>query len=433
MVSTLVAVAVLQAQPAVLSTRFDLGERLKTLDIAWLANTDRARRAAAVTPIRNAVTQFFAAQWGEASRSLDQARAVLEGDTVLPEDAVSLRFVPAVVEPGKSANLRISWAYAPREGRAVRVAVGGREVTVAPGRTATLEVNPLRADPDLALSPESGTSVGVAVGSRTRLVALSIVKSPRARVAALVQSQDPIARAMGEQLQTALDRPEAPEQDIPFLQWLFMAEQLSEGRQKISDLEDFPHIRHGNTVMRAHIPRAFRGDPRQAPEATVVLAFHGAGGSENLFFEGYGRGLAVAEARRRGWVFIAPRLTDGAARDALDWVTTVRRLRVRQVFVMGHSLGGAYAVNTFAMRTRPAAAALMAPAVMRISREPAVPVYLAVGKHEIPRLLASSRAIGRELADRDDFEYEEFDASEHLMIVADAIPNAFRFFDRYAK
>lgn len=433
MVSTLVALAVLQAQPAILSTRYDLGERLKTLDVAWLANPDRARRMAAVPPIRNAVTQFFAGQWGEAGRSLDQARAALEGDTLLPEDAVSLRFVPAVVEPGKSANLRIAWAYPPREGRPVRVAVGGREITVVPGRTATLEVNPLRADPDLALSPESGTSVGVLVGSRTRLVGLSIVKSPRARVAALAKSRDPIARAMAEQLQAALDRPETLEQDIPFLQWLFMAEQLAEGRQTINDLEDFPHIRHGNTVMRAHIPRAFRGNPSQAPEATVVLAFHGAGGSENLFFEGYGRGLAVAEARRRGWIIVAPRLTDTAARDALDWLTSVRRLRVRQVFVIGHSLGGAYAVNTFSRGTRPAAAALMAPAVMRINREPAVPIYLAVGKQEIPRLLASSQAISRELADRGDFQFEEFDASEHLMIVADAIPNAFRFFDRYAK
>ena len=46
----------------------------------------------------------------------------------------------------------------------------------------------------------------------------------------------------------------------------------------------------------------------------VVVALHGAGGSENLFFEGYGAGHIVTECRKRGCRPIVERGTDRPAR-----------------------------------------------------------------------------------------------------------------------
>ncbi len=39
----------------------------------------------------------------------------------------------------------------------------------------------------------------------------------------------------------------------------------------------------------------------------VLFAFHGAGGSENMFFETYGAGRLVELAAARGWIVVAPR------------------------------------------------------------------------------------------------------------------------------
>ena len=41
----------------------------------------------------------------------------------------------------------------------------------------------------------------------------------------------------------------------------------------------------------------------------LVIALHGAGGSENMFFDAYGNGKIVDLCRKRGWLLVAPRLS----------------------------------------------------------------------------------------------------------------------------
>ena len=79
----------------------------------------------------------------------------------------------------------------------------------------------------------------------------------------------------------------------------------------------------------------------------VVVALHGAGGSENLFFDGYGDGLCVELAKRRGWFVVAPRngmgfVDCGALVDALAARYAIDR---EQVFLVGHSMGAMQAMS----------------------------------------------------------------------------------------
>ena len=98
----------------------------------------------------------------------------------------------------------------------------------------------------------------------------------------------------------------------------------------------------------------------------LVVALHGAGGDENMFIDGYGRGALVRLAERHGFLVAAPLTTIFATSPAfLDAVVATMSdaypVDPRRVHVLGHSMGAAAAGA--AVRARPAlvaSAALLA-------------------------------------------------------------------------
>ena len=95
--------------------------------------------------------------------------------------------------------------------------------------------------------------------------------------------------------------------------------------------------------MRVYYPS--QADP-SGPSA-LVIAFHGAGGDENMFMDGYGAGLIKRLAEKRKFLLVTPR-TDafagtetGPAFDSLMAALGVDyAIDPRRVFVLGHSAGG---------------------------------------------------------------------------------------------
>jgi dienelactone hydrolase len=82
----------------------------------------------------------------------------------------------------------------------------------------------------------------------------------------------------------------------------------------------------------------------------LVVALHGAGGDENMFFDGYGAGLLKEIAAREGFLAVSP-ATYALAVKASLFPAMVERLSKlypvdrRRVYVLGHSLGGVAASN----------------------------------------------------------------------------------------
>ncbi|MCC7435321.1 MAG: hypothetical protein IT363_11605 [Methanoregulaceae archaeon] len=421
-VSALCVLGLAQVQPNLQAGRFELSERLKRLDVAWMATKDPARRREALTPINTAVAGFFRGRNSEVAEALDVAAATLEGRRVRPSDALNIRPQRPISEPGATLALKITWAYRPGSILPIRVGVGNQEVEVRPGSEATLNMNPWLVNPELRQNQEVGFLMPVRVGMDTRYVYVSFVRRLDERLQRLAGSSNPLVTDIAGAVRGFQANPATMETELPLVQWIYQAESIEEGKAKASDIDQVHYARQGSTVFRAAFPKN-----RQDGPVNVVIAVHGAGGSENMFFESYGRGAAVSEALKRGWAFVAPRAGASAIDDSLEWLTTVRGMKLGKVFLMGHSMGGGVVVSA-SPKVRPTGYAVFAPAAARLGPVASeLPVFLAVGKQEQMAMMAS--AIAKANEGRAGFVFREYDPCEHLMIVADAVGDAFRFFD----
>jgi pimeloyl-ACP methyl ester carboxylesterase len=433
MVLAITLTLLLQAQPLpneqVTAGRYELAERLKALDVAWMATANAPRRPAAVGPITAAVGAFFGGRYSAAAEQLDEAVAQLEGKPRQAGAAINVRPTRLFLEPGERASIQISWAYLPKSGP-VTVSSGRQNISLAPGTPGVLEVDPAHVNPELGQNREVGYLLPVRVDGELRHVYLSIVKGSEQRIERLQQASHPVAKETGDLLARFIAAPHAMEAELPLIQYLFAAEQLVDGRTTLHDLEQVFYARHRAVPFRAAFPKSLLGDPAEKPAVTVVIALHGAGGSENMFFESYGRGSAVSEALKRGWVFMSPRTGNQAAQACLDWLISERGLKVNRIFLIGHSMGGGAAYASRNFDDRVAGIALLAPAIMGGIAENSPPTFLAVGKQEMAPLRASANTAAQQAQGRAGFQFKEYDPSEHLMVVADAIPDVYSFFDR---
>lgn len=405
------ALLLLAPQPVFQAGRYDMGVRLKALDKAWLASTDKAKRASAVKEVSGAVMAFFSGKNGDACLALDKATAALTGRSGAWQ-SVSVRFLPAMIEPGQEASLAVSWAYPAQD--PVTVSLLGVEKEFKPGEGGTIKfTKPLKEGVNLAI---------VKVGPEKRTLALSVAKDFSSRLEKLKSAKNAIARDLAEGIQAGSG--ETVETTLPLAGLLVMAERLESGKTPVAELREIHYARHEKSVLRAAFPE------KLSEPVTVVIGLHGAGGSENLFFEGYGGGLAVQEAIKRGWVFLSPRASGSAAADSLQWLREVREIKASRVFVMGHSMGGGLALGSGALK--PAAVAVFAPAASGIPSNLAeTPIFLAVGAQEMGMLKNGATKMSEAVKKKG--EYREYDPCEHLMIVADAVPDAYRFFDHVGK
>lgn len=166
----------------------------------------------------------------------------------------------------------------------------------------------------------------------------------------------------------------------------------------------------------------------------IVVALHGAGGSENMFFDGYGDGLCQKLAEQRGWFMVAPRVALGGVECAalVDALAERYRIDAKSTFVVGHSMGAAQAMQN-AMRTpqrfRAVAALGGSGRVSRNAKIDKLPFFVGVGSRDFAR--RGAQALHRALeAGGANSIWREYPAVEHLAIVQVALPDVFAFFDQ---
>jgi pimeloyl-ACP methyl ester carboxylesterase len=170
----------------------------------------------------------------------------------------------------------------------------------------------------------------------------------------------------------------------------------------------------------------------------VLIAFHGAGGSENMFFEAYGAGGLVRRGLERNWLVVAPRLglmqRQGDLDSLLDALEGLVPIDRGQVFMVGHSMGAGQVARIAdeAPGSFTAAAAIGGGGSFRNAEGmKGKPWYVAAGEFDFGRSGAKNLAERLKRAGAA-VEYEEIADVEHLVIVQAALDRVFRFFERVA-
>lgn len=186
-------------------------------------------------------------------------------------------------------------------------------------------------------------------------------------------------------------------------------------------------------VVRMEVPSV---DPIDSSiKLPVLIALHGAGGSENMFFQTYGAGRLIELARERSWIVVSPRQTMvGFNLDVPDMVQALSEflpVDTNRVMIVGHSMGAAQAMAQVSRHPESIAmvAALGGGGNVRESDAIRnVPFFVAAGDRDFGKPRAKSlrgqlERIGCQV------QYREYPDIEHLVIVQAALDDVFAFFD----
>jgi predicted esterase len=437
--------------------RADLAWRTRAVEQAWMGTRDAERRSRALPHVEEAVQRFFRFDSPAVGASLGEALAALEGrEAVHPLDAVRVhpsRRLVDTTEPG--IELVIRWLYGaePEEPLAVEVRCAGLQLAgpaqvrigdAAPGARAFLW-------PDPSSAPEGDLVVEVVLrsgdGEPVRR-SLSMARVPRlgerleALAAPLPEGAPALeARTLKARLKLlgSLAAGSTEETDFPAARLLAEAEAMAKAAAKGqpwfgADARgqhwlSVPVGRRAASV-RLLVPSSY--DPtRPGP---IVVALHGMGGSENMFFDAYGAGLAARLCEERGWLMVAPRVSPlGTSAEAvLDGLEGRLAFDRERVLLLGHSMGAG--VGQRLVSKAPGsyrAFVAMGGGGSQRDRGPwvNVPLYATAGERDFGRSGVEALHASLEGSGEADRRLVIEPGTEHLLIVAEALPAAFRWLD----
>jgi predicted esterase len=443
-------------------SRYELGRRVRAFEQEWARRPDPAARKGASVHLAEAVASFFRFRVDEAARAIGRAQFALDpAHAPTPArrwaDALALEPASRLVAAGRSdVPIAVTAFYkadadAPTGAR-LRLSVRQGDATLS-SREARIDVLPATVNAPLEGVPAGDHTLHYEVAIAGAMEAsgaygLSVVADPKARLDAVAKRLppvDPKARPATADRATAADLLErlrklaagdAPETDYPAARLIAeledLAAALAEGRTFYGP--DRPGefwltlvTANGSLApVRVFLPEAARG----GKPLTTVVALHGAGGSENMFFDSYGAGAIVGLCRDRGWLLAAPR-AGAPPEDVVAALAKVYPVDPSRVFAVGHSMGAAMAVASAskAPATYAGVAALGGGGRLRASDGlKKVRFFVGVGTADFAR--PGAAALSRALTDAGaTTTYREYPDIEHLAVVQVALADVFAFFD----
>jgi pimeloyl-ACP methyl ester carboxylesterase len=463
-----VALALVLALPAALPAqpdRYELGQRLRAFERAYDAQPDVAARKRAVAPLKQATFLFFAGQLGEAGHMLDRARRALAAEK--EPEAAALWAESLVLRPGSRlldrAAPEIPWTLAPfytvpakqppqARLRCTLVRTGGKPVA-GPAEVA-LNALPLEGKLPLAGVAEGDylLRAEVVVGGRVLARGEQTV-SLAERLASRLEKVRQAVKSLADQPRTTdketarhlaalladLGQKKTLETNFPAARLLAEAEALLEsiragksyyGRGRPGQFWLALAAGEAAVPARVQVPEALK-EGRRVP---LVVALHGAKGSENLFFDGYGDGRIARLCAERGWLLVAPR--GGLAPGLIEEVSRLYPVDPRRVFLVGHSLGAAQAVGAAGRQPQRFAgvAALGGGGGLTPSKAlRELPFFLGIGSEDFVRPGALSLRDRLRQAGVREVAFREYPDVEHLLVVQRGLRDVFAFFDEAAK
>ena len=448
--------------------RYELGKRVRACELEWDIHKAPGDHHRAVPKMQSAVMGFFSGQFAEVGKSLDAARFALRSSGAPSADDVwanSLSFVPEkrVIDTTQMVlNYRVTQFYktagAMPAAATVTVAISGPGS--APGYVKVLETRAITSVPADCKLNLPGRAEGdyrltfqVMVNGKqraTRELTLSIVRNLSQRLAALQASISPAPmRTAGATaanlcgLLTSLAKGDTFETDYPAA--LLLAHAEAAAKAEAAGQEYFGRKVPGeywltlvNGEHKAHTRLLAPATVGSGSPLPLVIALHGAGGSENMFFDSYGHGAIVELCRKRGWLLLAPRAEGGPTAatisEMIESLSALYPVDRKHVFLVGHSMGAMQGVGHINRKPELfAGAALISGGGNLTASTKNLPIFVGVGADDFAITMSRQLQTGLKKAQIETSEYHEYPDCEHLFAVQVALPDIFAFFDKIAR
>lgn len=445
------------------TARFELGQRLRHFEQVWDKKVTEDGAARAVAPLKKATVSFFTFRLTEAGRQLDLARLALEKGKPASGTlwATSLSLVPnkrLVDGNAQSLSVTLKPFYSPTETKPKKAQAriwlsdsGGKKWAVTEQEIGAL---PWTGQLKWKRIPEGDHDLHFEIrqGARplcSRSQKISVVKDLQSRLKKGDEGLGEIEKTkwMLEfrtasrllQILGQLAKGQTLETDYP------AARLLSEVEQVVMALKNnkpfYTAARAGQFWLRLPTENGIGTLRIQVPETAaagkkmpLVIALHGAGGSENMFFDGYGDGAIARMCQKRKWLLVAPQ--SGLKSGTLEALTERYPIDRSRVFLVGHSMGAAQAMRLVSRNPEDyrGVAALGGGGTAKIS--PAlkkVGFFVGIGREDFAR--GGARVLHQRLQKGGvkDLIFREHPHIEHLVIVQKCLPEVFQFFDRLAR
>ena len=396
--------------------RYELGARLKLFEAEWEKQPDKDARKRALKGLPDVTGQFFSLQFGKAAQTLDTARFALLSDKP-PSDAVqwATSLYPEVktrLVTGNEVEVSVKQFYKTDAKRpdqvSVRFGFDGKTWTEAdigklPAKATVKVPKKLERPADLSLTMEVMLD---AKPLATRTVGVSVFDDEALKFCAMWRKE--WADEKGLRMETIkgwfslihdLENGTIPESDVKAARLFAQVEYRFDAKTPGDYLITVPTGKDGKTLTRCRLFVPEKLDAKQP--VPLVLALHGAGGSENLFFEGYGAGHIVKLCEKRGWLLVAPGSGLGFGLtpappfgEIIDELAKRYPVDAKRIYIVGHSMGASMAVD--AIQKYPgkfAAAACLGGAgtIRKAEAFDGLPLFVGVGDKDFA--LRSSRSL----------------------------------------
>jgi len=452
--------------------RYQLGRRLTRFEQQW-QQADNTTRVRTTSAMQSAVSSFFSLQLDVATSKLDEAWLIALGtDREQLQERVSdtswfVRTSPLIQDlktstrrfslerVPKQQNVELPISSVPKDGLTLRIEILNADDKVVCKEQRVVEASQmawewttgLLAEGDYrvhATLQQEGKAIDIIANrfsviaeSETRLAAIRTPKeTPRLSVA---DTKSLTRQAIMKMISTG-DANRLAESDMPFHTLLRDYEFLTDDGHTIRELlaqrsNSSYWLQLGRGKSKQYV-RFQSPNPRDS--GPLVVAYHGAGGSENMFFESYGAGGLIDRCMQNGWSVIAPRQTllgAGMELDALlDELQEHISFDPSRVFVVGHSMGAAQAiaqVSKHADRVRAVAAIGGGGSPTKSDALTKLPFFVAAGEKDfgLPRAKALAATLKNYGAKVD---FEEVKDVEHMVIVQAVLGDVEQFFMQHS-
>ncbi|MBL8819609.1 MAG: dienelactone hydrolase family protein [Planctomyces sp.] len=459
--------------------RLELGRRLQRFEHAW-DTADTNQRAACVEPLKAAVNNFFSLRLNEAGRQLDSAWQSARGiqPTVFEQGTVGLQILATpVCADAEVTSIRIELKpfydsklpvpadsslhlqIRDRDANAIcETSVPVSEAMMfAIWETGALPAGDHRLSATVKGMEESFTFPDVTISRVDRLSERlkhlkEVADSLKSQTNDAIDSQPESANATiaatlldASNTIQSVSQGKVQETDYPVLSRLEFCEHLAKTAADPSE----KFVEYGTqkdiwlvlSKDRRTVPTRLRCPENINNPVPVLFVFHGAGGSENMFFETYGAGRVIREAERRGWLVVSPRQgLFGLSLDItemLDALTPFIAVNRSRVLLLGHSMGAGQVLQQVQKHPElPLAAAALGGGRRFSTKEPQkhsrIIWFVAAGDEDFGKQGARQLHEGlRNAGVRSSFKI--YPDVEHLVVVQAAIDDVFAFYDEVLK